>query len=235
MFRAARKLDLDPEFEKDEEKLDLETKWLAKRKAGDLLSVETKADSIISVIAAALFWTLFFGTMVSIILIYITRSLYSIPVGYITTYLILAFKFREPYAKVEFDLNSETFMYDGIIEFGGHIRKVRYLGDIRIIERSQLVEKRGKRYLRFVTNSGYLRLPDPEKIPLALRHKLEELELLPKDEIHEQRNGWNVLMETEYDRKEYFQKLREEREARAEELRIARAKALEEEYERQFE
>jgi len=235
MFRVARTLDLDPDIEKDEEKLELEKDWIRKRKAGDLITTETKADSVISVIGVAIFGTLLFGSMLSIILIYIFPNFYSLFLGYLLVFTFFIFKLREPYSKLEFDLRSENFLYDGIMEFGGILRKVRYLGDIRIIEATQLVKKGKKSYLRFVTNSGYLRMHSPEDLPIAVRHRLDQLHLIPvkKFPTPKVKYKWKILAETKFDRSEYFESLREKRNKKSEKIRKRRTESLEEEYKKQ--
>jgi hypothetical protein len=245
-----RSLDYDPNTF-DHEQFELEKKWLLEKRNDNIITVETSQDQFISNLLFAILWGLFFGSIPVMFIIYYIRVtlnqflienfLLIASLFYLSAIVFLFRKFNHPYSYVEFSLVSEDFLYKGTIEFAGKEEDVRYLGSIEIIEKVEVVRKIGSRrkYLRFTTNSGYLRMTFGDKLPIEVKNRLINLGLLDANTINydkpiEIKHNWNIYYKKEFDRKEFFEKLKEKRQKKKEEKIVSRVSRLEKQYEEQL-
>ncbi|MHA2171958.1 MAG: hypothetical protein ACXAB7_18955 [Candidatus Kariarchaeaceae archaeon] len=149
--------------------------------------------------------------------------LYSPLIVFIITLLLT----NRSYATVEFDKENRMIFYEGLVNFGGEARSVRYMGPIEVIEGTQVVKHQYFRrtYIRFITKSGYLRVayrPATDTKFLEVMQKLDLINLkhvqtalkekTPLRQIHQ----WKVYYEIEFDREEFKRQMKQKREENAE-------------------
>ncbi len=205
----------------DPDKLETEVKWLEKRKNNKLVYSVTPGEwwssfvnsIVISIILGGSVGALFGAFLKDI------RLLYLIPLLVFIISMVLSGK---KYAFVELDPETRTMLYEGLINYAGEIYGVRYLGPIEVVEGVQLVRHSitRKYYIRFATNSGYLRIIYNPKQTKFL-DTLEKFELIDQQELSlavkqnkilRKVNKWHILFEKKFDRTEYKEKLKLEKE-----------------------
>lgn len=250
--REIRSIDLDPKLSFDDDQFDLEKAWLNKQENGALYRIETDPENFLVAFFSAVFWSLFLGTIPVLMAIYVIRlagfynawALVIIMLFYPATALLLLIKFRQPYSIIEFDPDSEIFMYNGVIDYAGEERKVRYLGSIEVVERTEIVSRgtSKRKYIRLITNSGYLRLPGPDKLEGHVKTHLSKIQLVDADTFQnlpeipiEEKFKWNIYYKKQFDRSEFYQKRRKSKEKKNEEKRTSRLASLEAQYKAQQE
>ncbi len=176
--------------------------------------------------------TIMFGTMAFVVLAFLTQNLLISGLSFVVAFLLSLKAVMKPYSVIEFDPDSENFSYFGIITLGGIPKYGEYIGPIEAVEGVQIASPpRGRtKFIRFITNTGYLRLPYDKGLTEDARTRLVELDILPKDLKLENNprkdpNGWKIFFERKFDRTEFFERLKEERQREKEERVRARLEA----------
>lgn len=221
----------------DPEQLELETLWLKKRENAELLTVATSDPKIEPILWSVIF-TLLFGSFAGMAVLYLSHSFILLGLTMLLTFIVLYTRFAKPYAVLEFDPKSKNFLYKGFIEFAGSLQSIRYLGPIDIIEGLEIVSRKHRYYIRFITNSGYLRMPF-RGLSIHVQRFLIRNDLLTESEfslpttVISTRNKWKIYLEKSYDRSAYFAQLKRKKQQLRSKHRDEKQKQLEEQYKQQ--
>lgn len=212
----------------NQETYEQELKWLTKIKNGEILETKTspeKLPAIMTAIIATLFLGGTTGAMISVFAKSILPALIIPPIAFLIAYYLSL----KPYSNFFIDLTESLMEYNGGMLFAGEVKRVNYRGPIEVIEGTQLIQhsRSKKAYIRFLTNSGYMRINHDVGADLNILKRLEELQLLNFEEMQmdlqkkteiKRSKQWIVRYEKLFDRSEFKQKLREGKK-RAEEKR----------------
>ncbi len=203
------------------EEKEFRKEWYQRGLKGELLEVVTP-EEFLGPLIATLFMTLVFGSIFAILVIWISNSILLSLLFYLPVFYFAWKNTHSPYAISFFDPDSRNFSYRGLVEFGGTTKFTDYVGPIDIVEGVQIARppRSWKKYVRLITNTGYLRLPFP--LQQNVTEKLIELDIFPHDFQLMQppitlSNGWKVYFERTFDRGECFEKKKKKREKEREE------------------
>lgn len=218
----------------DEELFQEELMWLKKVKDGKVLTSITPPE-IYPAFFNAIIFTFILGITLGTALTYYTHNLFWIGLLPITIFAIVFYFSLQPYSTLHLDVKEEVFQYEGTIMYAGDEMKTRYRGSVKIIDKLQVIKhQRWNRInIRFITNSGYLKMNFNKKEDLDFLNGMEQLKLLNLAEIDDaitantvlhQSGPWNIIYEREFDRTEFKKHMKEERQRKQQE----RLKAQEE-------
>jgi hypothetical protein len=129
---------------------------------------------------------------------------------------------KKRHAILEIDTPTKSMLYEGVIIYGGEPRSTRYMGPIEVINLTQVLQHKfyKTKFIRFGTNSGYLRArynPVREK---PFLETLESFGLINLQEVEDNLRNKNVIQtvgknniiyEIKFDRSEFIEKLKLER------------------------
>lgn len=198
-----------------------EKNWLKKRIDGKLVSSKTSGSWWL-VIWTAMIFAFIIGGSIGALFASFLGNINILYFCLILVFTISTIFLRHDYAKIEFDIEERTMLYEGIVNYGGEDRSVRYMGPIEVIEGTQLVKHHRfkKKFIRFTTRSGYLRVSYKPNTEDDFLETLEFLglinlnnakETLLKLEPIKRSNEWNVYYEEVFDRSEFFAKMKKEK------------------------
>ncbi len=206
-------------------------KWYEKRLKGELITIYVP-ENLSAKIFPLIGLTIFFGSIVFIVLAFLTRNLLVSLFSFLIVFFLSLKAVNKPYSVIELDPKTSNFSYFGIITLGGIPKYGEYIGPIEAIEGIQVVSppKRAKKYLRLITNTGYLLLPFDKNLTPEAKQRLIELDILPKelslkDVPHKDPNGWKIYFQRDFDRGEFYKRLKEEKEKEKQERVRARLEA----------
>ncbi len=216
---------------RSKKELEFRKKWYEKRLKGELITVKVP-EELNAKVFPLFGLTILFGTMVFVILAFLTRNLIVSGLSFVVVFLLSLKAVMRPYSVIELDPESANFSYFGIIMLGGIPKYGEYIGPIEAVEGVQIASppRRRTKFIRFITNTGYLRLPYDKGLTDEARTRLVELEILPRHLVFENPpkkdpNGWKIYFERRFDRTAFYEKLKEEKKKEREERVRARLEA----------
>lgn len=216
---------------RSKKEIEFRKKWYEKRLKGELITLKVP-EELNAKIFPLFGLTMLFGTIFFVVLAFFTRNLIVSGLSFIIVFFLSLRAVMKPYSVIELDPDSENFSYFGLIMLGGIPKYGEYIGPIEAVEGVQIASPPRKRtkFIRFITNTGYLRLPYDKGLPEAGRNRLIELGILPADlelasKPKEDASGWKVFFERKFDRTEFYERLKEGKERERQERVRARLDA----------
>ena len=192
----------------DPEKFKLQKTWAGKEKNNEIIKITTPPENLRESLLGSFLITVPIASVLSILFIYITQFLFWIPIFFFPVFGILLYKFRSPYSIFEMDRNSDIIRYKGIIEKSGESFNIDYIGSSDIFKSVEVVGRgrSKKKFVRFTTNSGYLRILFLNDEDNEIVNRLSELAFLKTKDIAEKslkkQKNWHVFYYNSIDRKE---------------------------------
>lgn len=214
----------------DQEVYQQELKWLTKIKNGEILETKTSPEKLPAIMIAIIATILLGGTTGAMISVFAKNILPALIIPPIV-FIIAFYLSLKPYSNFFIDLTESLMEYSGGMMFAGDDKKVNYRGPIEVIEGTQLIQhsKSKKTYIRFLTNSGYMRVNHDVEEDLNILKRLEDLQLLNLEEMQmslqtktevKRSRQWIVRYEKLFDRSEFKHKLREGKKIAEEQKKI---------------
>ncbi len=208
------------EFDKDlyeEEKY-----WLERRRDNELMTSSTPAALKPRIVTSLIIAFIIGGSIGALIGGFTANPAYFIwgpTIIFIITFSLL----KKRFALIEIDTPTKSMLYEGVIIYGGEPRSTRYMGPIEVINFTQVLQHRSfkTKFIRFGTNSGYLRAKYDMKGEKPFLETLESLELINLSDVeHNLRSNtvvktfdkFNIIYELKFDRTEFVEQLKHERE-----------------------
>ncbi len=195
------------------EELELRKSWIERRGNQKLIVLHTY-HSIVDSLVPILITGFLMSSVVGVIVAYFARNLTAVFISMLIVFIIITSLRNKEFSLIEFDLNDNIFYYKGIIEIGGEPRFTDYLGPLEAVEGVEIIRTgkiRKNWETRFITSSGYLRLPWPlpTEVVTYLNNKkiLTEAFTIP-DEPIEKKYGREIFYRNIIDRTEFYKELR---------------------------
>ena len=222
MFLKKPKIKPREKREFDQDLFQQEVRWLTRIKEGKTAHSSTPAELIPALFSAAII-TIFAGMTTGAMISYFAQNLvWFVLISAITFVISFLFSLR-PYAELHLDLEEDRMQYEGSIMYAGDERKVNYRGSYQVIDGVQLVRHSTSRklFIRFLTNSGYMRINYNPTVDEKMFIRFEELGVLDRQKLEEAKekgevlkkiSNWHVLFEEKFDRTEFKNQLKEQRE-----------------------
>ncbi len=210
------------EFKEFDQKLfQEEVRWLTRIKEGKVLTSISSFDLYPAFFTASIFAFLF-GLTMGIAITYFTKNILWFLLFPVFTFSLVFYLSLKPYSTVHIDTEENKMQYEGIIMYAGDERTANYRGPIDVIDKTQIIQmKRPKRFhIRFVTNSGYMRLNFRPEEDSEFLLRLQDLDLLDleqiksnitNDEVLKMSNNVKIYYEKSFDRSEFKKILKEKR------------------------
>lgn len=221
MFRRIKVPQKDErEFNKD--LFEEEKYWLERRRDGELITSSTPAAIKPRVLTSLIIALIIGGSIGALIGGFTANPAYFVwgpTIIFIITFSLL----KKRYALIEIDTVTRTMMYEGVITYGGEPQSTRYMGPIEVINFTQVVQHKlyKTKFIRFGTNSGYLRAKYDMKGEKPFLETLESFGLINLHEVEDNlRNNtviksfdkFNIVYEIKFDRTEFVEQLKLKRE-----------------------
>ncbi|MCY3411142.1 MAG: hypothetical protein INQ03_05830 [Candidatus Heimdallarchaeota archaeon] len=201
----------------DEQLYKEELDWLTRIKE-EKVKVSTTPAEIYPALFSASVAAFFIGLTVGATLSAFSASIIWLLILPVVIFIITFYLALKPYSIIAFDLHRNIFQYKGLIQFAGDEHNSNFRGPIEVIEGTQVIRhKRFKKiFIRFITNSGYMRMnyhPTQDNQILA---RLEELDLINLQEVEQaldqqviisHSNSFYVVYEKKFDRSDFKQEM----------------------------
>ena len=227
----------DKDFDKD--LFEEEKYWLERRRDNELITSSTPAELRPRILTSLIIAFIIGGSIGALIGGFTANPAYFAwgpTIIFIITFSLL----KKRHALIEIDTVTRTMLYEGVITYGGEPRSTRYMGPIEVINFTQVLRHRlyKTKFIRFGTNSGYLRAKYDMKREKPFLETLESLGLISLIDVEENLSNnnvvksvekHNIVYEIKFDRTDFIEELkntREEAHRISEEEKIERRERL---------